>query len=124
MLVSAIVFRDDPQLAVVAASPVKALHSHDRSIRARGRLLEAAVDPGQWRARRVRGILDSIQQDLDRGGTPRVRRILQEPRELYRLELELPELAYQRITILDRETLTHLLEKLPERSLGDRFAIR
>ena len=93
---------------------------HPRS----GRLLEAAVDPGQWRARRVRGILDSIQQDLDRGGTPRVRRILQEPRELYRLELELPELAYQRITILDRETLTHLLEKLPERSLGDRFAIR
>ena len=88
---------------------------HPRS----GRLLEAAVDPGQWRARRVRGILDSIQQDLDRGGTPRVRRILQEPRELYRLEL-----AYQRITILDRETLTHLLEKLPERSLGDRFAIR
>ena len=53
-----------------------------------------------------------------------MRRILQEPRELYRLELELPELAYQRITILDRETLTHLLEKLPERSLGDRFAIR
>jgi len=32
------------------------------------------------------------------------------PREVFRLELELPELGYQRTTLLDREALDALLE--------------
>ncbi len=82
------------------------------------------VDPTTRRARRIRNILSSIQQDLDQGGTASVRQILRGPVELYRLELELPELAYQRTTILDRETLTTLLERTPEQALRERFTFR
>ena len=40
----------------------------------------------------------------------RVRRILSEPVEVFRLELERPELSYQRVTLLDRDCLEELLE--------------
>jgi hypothetical protein len=40
----------------------------------------------------------------------RVRRILSEPRELFRLEIEIPEQGYQRTTLLDRDALEELLE--------------
>ncbi len=93
-------------------------------IGSRRRTLELQLDPISRRQRRVRGIIDSIQQDLDSGGTARVRQILVGPRELYRLELELPDMAYQRTTILDRDTLTNLLETMPEHSLRDQFIFR
>jgi hypothetical protein len=82
------------------------------------------MDPRAWRAHRVHGILASIRSDLDQGGTASVRQILRGPVELYRLELELPELAYQRTTILDRDTLTVLLEQTSEQSLRERFTFR
>jgi hypothetical protein len=44
--------------------------------------------------------------------------------ELYRIELELPDLAYQRTTILDRKTLTTLLESTPEEAIRERFTFR
>ncbi len=69
-------------------------------------------------------MLDSLQRDLDLGGTPRLRRILPQPRELDRLELEFPELAYLRTAILDRETLNLPLEELPNRGVRERLAIR
>ncbi len=46
------------------------------------------------------------------------------PRELYRLELELPDMAYQRVTILDRDALTELLEQTGEQAVRDRFRFR
>jgi hypothetical protein len=82
------------------------------------------MDPSVRRARRVSGILASIQEDLHQGGTAQVRMILRGPVELYRIELELPDLAYQRTTILDRETLTALLEQTPEQDLRERFTFR
>jgi hypothetical protein len=82
------------------------------------------LTPDARRARRVRRILDSILQDLDQGGTASVRQILRGPVELYRLELELPELAYQRTTILDRKTLTTLLETTPEQALRQQIRFR
>jgi hypothetical protein len=88
------------------------------------RSYELRLDPDVRRQRRIRGIIDSIQDDLDNGGTACVRQILRGPRELYRLELERPDLAYQRTTILDRETLTTLLERTPEDSLRARLIIR
>lgn len=88
------------------------------------RAFELRTDPHVQRAERVRRILASIQDDLDQGGTAYVRRILSTPVELYRIELELPELAYQRTTILDRDTLTVLLEQTPEQALHDRFTFR
>jgi hypothetical protein len=82
------------------------------------------TDPHVQRARRIHGILASIRDDLDQGGTAYVRQILSTPVELYRLELELPDLAYQRTTILDRDTLTVLLEQTPENALRERFTFR
>ena len=39
-----------------------------------------------------------------------MRQILSEPVEVFRLELERPDLAYQRVTLLDRDCLEELLE--------------
>jgi hypothetical protein len=62
---------------------------------------------------RVSRILASLRDEiLEGGGGPnlRIRRVFQAPREMYRLELELPELGYQRTTFLDRDALEELLE--------------
>ncbi len=74
--------------------------------------------------RRIGRILASIERDIDEGGVCRVRQILKNPRELYRLELERPDMSYERTTILDRETLTALLEQLPEAMVRDSFFFR
>ncbi len=84
----------------------------------------AFLDPARARARRVERILASIRQDIDNGGTASVRQIMRSPRELYRIELELPEMAYQRITILDREALQSLLECAEESALRTRITFR
>ncbi len=88
------------------------------------RTFELYVDPISHRERRVRRILASIQRDLDEGCTALVRQILYQPRELYRLELERPDLSYQRITILDRDALTTLLEQTSEEALREQFKFR
>ncbi len=85
---------------------------------------ELYVDPISHSERRVRRILASIQQDIDEGCTALVRQILYQPRELYRLELERPDLSYQRTTILDRDTLTTLLEQTSEEALREQFKFR
>jgi len=74
--------------------------------------------------RRVRRILASIQRDVDAGGTALVRQILALPRELYRIEVERPDMSYLRTTVLDREALTALLEETPESLLRERFVFR
>lgn len=61
---------------------------------------------------RVRRILASLRDEIlegGGGGNLRIRRIFKTPREVYRLELELPELGYQRTTLLDRDALEELL---------------
>ena len=93
-------------------------------IGSRRRTYETRLDSHVRRERRVRGIIDSIQADLDQGGIASIRMILRGPRELYRLELERPDMAYQRTTILDRDTLTELLERTPEQSIRERLIIR
>jgi hypothetical protein len=72
-------------------------------------LLDPVLDGGL----RVRRILDSLRNEIVEGGggrNLRIRRVFREPREIYRLELELPELGYQRTTLLDRDALEELLE--------------
>ncbi len=89
------------------------------------RSYELYVDPWDGVAeRRLRRILASIQQDIDEGGTASVRQILKSPRELYRIELERPDMAYQRTTILDRDALTTLLEETPEATIRASFHFR
>jgi hypothetical protein len=84
----------------------------------------AFLDPARARARRVERILASIRQDIDNGGTASVRQIMRSPRELYRIELELPEMAYQRITILDRDALQSLLAGDEAPALRTRITFR
>ncbi len=57
-------------------------------------------------------IIESLRDQILQGDGPdtlRVRKILSEPREVYRVEIELPELGYQRVTLLERDILEELL---------------
>ena len=86
--------------------------------------IDVYADPLGFTTRRVGRILASISSDIDEGGQASVRQILRAPRELYRVEVERPDLAYLRTTILDRETLVALLEQADEQAIRDRFTIR
>lgn len=82
-------------------------------IASRNRSFERTLHPALRSARRAQRILDSLRLELaGEESVPevRVRRILSEPVEVYRLELERPELSYQRVTLLDRDSLEELLE--------------
>lgn len=72
-----------------------------------------ALDPlrGALPGPRTQRILDSLRQEILEGGAShlRIRRIFETPREIFRLELELPDLGYQRVTLLDRDALEDLL---------------
>ena len=78
----------------------------------RSRALEPYAHPQLRSERRVQRILESLRDEILRGDGPdtlRIRKILSEPREVYRLEIELPELGYQRVTLLERDILEELL---------------
>jgi hypothetical protein len=77
----------------------------------RRRALDPLLDP-TGRDGRAQRILDSLRlQILDAAcdGHVRVRRVLQTPREIFRLEIEVPGMGYQRTTLLDRDSLEDLL---------------
>ena len=79
----------------------------------RNRVFDAYIDPFTRADRRVQRILDSLRSEILEGGGDsnlRIRQVFQAPREIFRLELELPELGYQRTTLLDRDALEELLE--------------
>ena len=81
-------------------------------IASRNRAFEAYAEPSARSARRARRILESLREEIVSGGatdTVRIRRIFERPREVFRLEIELPELGYQRTTLLDRDALDELL---------------
>jgi len=71
------------------------------------------LDPILGGGPRLQRLLGSLRDEIVEGGdgtNVRVRQVFSEPREIFRLELELPELGYQRTTLLDREALEELLE--------------
>jgi hypothetical protein len=80
-------------------------------IASRNRSFEAVLEPSVRSARRLERILGSLRSQIREGGRERVRlrRVFKDPREIFRLEVEFPELACQRITLLDREALEQLL---------------
>lgn len=81
-------------------------------IASRQRAFDALLDPRVRGARRVRRIVDSLRTQIVDGGGEiglRIRRVFTTPREIFRVELERPELGYQRTTLLDREALEELL---------------
>ena len=71
--------------------------------------LDGVVGCGELRAQRI---VDSLRVQIAEGGPGqrlRIRQVFRQPREIYRLELDLPELGFQRTTLLDREALEELL---------------
>ena len=76
------------------------------------RAFEQFEDPALRSARRSQRIIESIRSEISESFEPelRIRKIFSTPREIFRLELEVPELGYQRTTLLDREALETLLE--------------
>jgi hypothetical protein len=85
-------------------------------------LLDPVLDGGP----RLQRILDSLRNEIIEGGggrNVRIRQVFREPREIYRLELELPELGYQRTTLLDRDALEELLETEEVREIIHTFAL-
>ena len=78
----------------------------------RGPSLAGLMDPLTRSELRSQRILQSLRDEITGGGgghNLRIRQVFRTPREIYRLELELPELGYQRTTLLDREALEELL---------------
>ena len=72
------------------------------------------IAPGEGRARRI---VDSLREQIAEGGTSnlRIRKIFENPREIFRVEIHLPEMNYQRTTLLDRDALEDLLETMEVR---------
>jgi hypothetical protein len=82
-------------------------------VASRSRAFDAYLHPALRSARRVQRILDSLRAEICGEGecqTVRVRRVFSTPREIFRLEIEVPALGYLRTTLLDREALEELLE--------------
>ena len=76
----------------------------------RGSHLEALLDPLTRSEMRSQRILRSLRDEIvGGGGSLRIRQVFRTPREIFRLELELPDLGYLRTTLLDREALEELL---------------
>jgi hypothetical protein len=79
----------------------------------RARSIDALLDPLSRSEMRWQRILRSLRDEIAGGGdgqSLRIRQVFRTPREIYRLELEVPELGYQRTTLLDRDPLPELLE--------------
>ena len=78
----------------------------------RARALDAILDPEVRSALRTRRILDSLRSEITLAEDERdvrIRRILERPREIFRIEIESPALGYFRTTLLDRQALDELL---------------
>lgn len=95
-------------------------------IASRGRPLGAFPNPLARSELRMQRILASLRNEILEGGggsNLRIRQVFQTPREIYRLELELPELGYQRTTLLDRDALEELLEADDVRAIVETAAL-
>ena len=75
--------------------------------------IERALHGVTLAERRTRRIVDSISDEIREGGegsTLRIRRVFVAPREIFRVEIQRPDLGYQRTTLLGRDALEALLE--------------
>ena len=86
-------------------------------------------DPHAHYASRSDRIVDSLRHQIlepDEEQSLRIRQIFEEPKEIYRIEIERPERGYQRTTLLDRDALEDLLatDDVRERFLATAKASR
>ena len=59
---------------------------------------------------RCQKIVDSLCLEIMEGENIRIRQVFERPRAIYRIELDRPDMNYQRMTLLDEDTLEELLE--------------
>jgi hypothetical protein len=86
--------------------------------------LEGAVhtDPYAMMSGREMRIVESLRTQILEGGDDqnlRIRQVLDGPRAIYRIEIEVPEMAYLRTTLLDGDALEELLAHDEVRCLVD-----
>jgi len=99
------------------AGSYKLTHKRNASV-------EAEFDPFGREGR----IVDSLRAQILAGGPGqylRLRQVFATPREIFRLEIEEPEIHYHRTTLLDRDSLEDLLEseEIRERIIDGSSAI-
>jgi len=66
----------------------------------------------RWQGRTQR-IIDSLRAQISGaapGATLRIREVFRTPRQIFRVELDIPEFGCQRTTLLDRDALEELLD--------------
>ncbi len=71
-----------------------------------------AMDPLSLCVDRSDRIVDSLRAQIlegEPGQSLRIRQIFDDPKEIYRVEIERPDQNYQRTTLLDRDALEELL---------------
>ncbi len=71
-----------------------------------------AMDPMLLGADRSDRIVDSLRMQILEGDgeqSLRIRQVFQDPKEIYRVEIDRPDQNYQRTTLLDRDALEELL---------------
>ena len=82
----------------------------------------AGLDPYPLGMGREMRIVESLRNQILEGGDDqflRIRRVFDGPREIYRIEIEVPRLCYQRTTLLDGDALEELLAHKEVRDLVD-----
>jgi hypothetical protein len=92
-------------------------------IASRDRAFHDCLEPWLKSEHRLRRIVESLRNEIATGGAHqhlRIRQVFANPREIYRVELEVPELNYQRTTLLDREALENLLQADEVRAIVNR----
>ena len=83
-----------------------------RARRSNLRPIQDGFSPPDAFASRSDRIVDSLRTQILEPGEDqslRIRQIFEEPKEIYRIEIERPEQNYQRTTLLDRDALEDLL---------------
>jgi hypothetical protein len=81
---------------------------------------EDAFDPYPLGMGREMRIVESLRNQIVEGDDDqclRIRRVFDGPREIYRIEIEVPRLNYQRTTLLDGDALEELLAHKEVRDL-------
>lgn len=107
--------RESDRLQPLAAEAVDgAAFAEDRDARSGPlEIVDGLLGEFEHRESRTRRLVESLREEILAGGGGlhlRIRQVFRTPREIFRLELELPDHSYQRTTFLDRDALESLLE--------------
>jgi hypothetical protein len=96
----------------------KLIGRHNR----RSETRSSEMDPVSLSFDRETRIVESLRSQILAGGEDqqfRIRQVFEGPRAIYRIEIEVPEMSYQRTTLLDGDALEELLAHEDVRQIVD-----